>query len=76
MPKVRQILAGASFDPVALGELQRLYDKVWARLEPDYRDDAEAARTRLARITVKLGGDKQLGPQEIVQTALRLMREG
>ena len=76
MPKVRQILAGASFDPVALGELQRLYDKVWARLEPDYRDDLEAERTRLAQIIVKLAGDGQLSSQEVTRTALLVMRGG
>jgi hypothetical protein len=76
MPKVRQILAGASFDPAALTQLQKLYDKVWARLEPEYRDDRGAARTRLAQIMVKLAGDQQLSAQEIIQTALRLMREG
>ena len=76
MPKVRQILAGASFDPVTLGELQRLYDKVWARLEPEFRDHPEEARVRLARIMVKLAGDQQLGSHEVTRTALRLMREG
>jgi hypothetical protein len=62
--------------PEHLAELGALFDTTWAAIGPSvncekYRED----RAQLARILLRLYGLRQLGPDQVTQTALRLMKQ-
>jgi hypothetical protein len=78
MPKARRAILAASFDPETLTMLSEVLEEVWAAVTLEFDNDAqttELERSRLACIILDLAKDRQLGPQQIAQTAARLMRE-
>ena len=63
-------------EPENLAELGALYDKAWSTFRSfaiSERDSGE--RARLACILLRLYGLRQLGPDQLTQTALRLMTQ-
>ena len=78
MPRARQVITGASFDPEMLSVLAEVFDEVWASVQADYRQvpqHVEAARLSLASTIIELARDRQMDALQIARTASRLMRE-
>jgi hypothetical protein len=59
--------------PEHLAELGELFDKTWATFANSERDTD--GRAELACILLRLYGLRQLGPDQLTQTALRLMKQ-
>jgi hypothetical protein len=76
MPKARQLIMGASFDPEELEMITAVFEEIWMSVSASYgAKDVDAARLRLATLVLNLAGDGQLSPVEIARTGARLMRE-
>jgi len=77
MPRVRNAIYPVSFEPANLKVLSEIFDEVW-RLEAanfaDHPEWIEVARIRLATIILDLAKDGQLGRDQIIRTATRLIR--
>jgi hypothetical protein len=62
--------------PEHLDELGALFDKTWTAFEPYVNGERQSEdRTQLACILLRLYGLRQLGPDQLAQTALRLMKQ-
>jgi hypothetical protein len=76
--QARRLILGSAFEPDALKMLGEAFDEAWASIASSYGEDAsaiEAARLRLAGIMIELARDRQLGPDQLKRTALRLFAE-
>ena len=61
--------------PEHLAELGVLFDRTWAALGSSANSESYAAeRAQLACILLRLYGLRQLGPEQVAQTALRLLQ--
>ena len=62
--------------PEHLAELGALFDKTWTAFEPSANGERQTEdRAQLACILLRLYGLRQLGPDQVAQTALRLMTQ-
>jgi hypothetical protein len=61
--------------PEHLAELGALFDKTWAAFQSSANSESYTeARAQLACILLRLYGLRQLGPDQVTQTALRLLK--
>jgi hypothetical protein len=61
--------------PEHLAELGVLFEKAWAAFEPSAKNERHTEdRARLACILLRLYALRQLGPDQAVRTALRLLK--
>ena len=63
--------------PEELAALSSMFDDIWASLGRCADSEwSSLERTRLASILLRLFGLRQLGPDQAMQTALRIFRQG
>ena len=56
--------------------LRHCFDESWQEIGGNFStDSAQAARSKLATMLLELAKDGQLSPAQLVQTAIRRMRE-
>ena len=78
MPRVRNDIYTATFEPHSVRMLGEIFDEIWADVVSEFGTDANAivdSRIRLATIILELAKDGQLGRHQIIRTASRLIRQ-
>jgi hypothetical protein len=68
-------LADSVFEPGELQTLRGVFDNTWNEIELQVCGDQDALRDELGALILGLACDRQLGEQQLQQTAARLMRE-
>ena len=61
-------------EPEELAELGKLFDEAWVALRATAGQESEELRTGLASILLRLAHLRQLGPDQMKATALRIFR--
>jgi hypothetical protein len=61
-------------EPEELAELGKLFDEAWAALRATAGQESDELRTGLASILLRLAHLRQLGPDQMKATALRIFR--
>jgi hypothetical protein len=66
----------SAFGPQALHNLQECFDDAWQMVAGNFAaNESDAARSRLASRILSVVANTELGPQELVDASIRLMRE-
>jgi hypothetical protein len=66
----------SAFGPQALRNLQECFDSDWQEVAGNFAaDESDAAHSRLASLMLSVAANTELGPQELVDASIRLMRE-
>ena len=75
MAKARQLIAGATYDPMTLKAISQGFDAAWARVAQNYVSPlaAEAARLKLANIVLSLAADGVRDPPNLCDRACRIL---
>jgi hypothetical protein len=63
-----------TMQPEELTQLGVVFDEVWAAVSDPSGQDSAELRTALASILLRLANLKQLGPEQMKATALRILR--
>ncbi len=61
------------FDPTELRTLTTAFDETWGALVTEHPEFGSEVRLRLATVLIGLARDRQLGPDQLKSTALRLL---
>jgi hypothetical protein len=75
MAKARQLIAGATYDPMTLKTISQAFDDAWASVAPNYVSPlaVEAARLKLANIVLSLAADGVRSSAELRDRACRIL---
>jgi hypothetical protein len=68
-------LSDSVFEPDELKELRAVFDDTWTIIAREITGDVDAFRDELGALILGLACERQLGREQIKQTAARLMRE-
>lgn len=75
MSSVDPLLRRPTF-AIAFGVLRHCFDEAWQAIAGNYvNEKADAARYKLAALMLDLARDDELSPDQITQTAIRMMRD-
>ena len=76
MPKAREIIEQASYDPTTVRIMGKAFDDAWTEIAANYESEiaTKGARLALANVILNLAAEGELDPEKLKDRAVRTMQ--